>query len=244
MPNLQSPSMNTMKRKSIGDINEHAHKRLAMNPIEPAPMNVAYQRNIQPRPSPNGFAPPSQPSPNTPQASIGRKRGRPSKAEKEAQARANATAPLPLPLAPAPLAPHPAPPPPPPTHDHGHNAAAPTSYRVSSSPVDVKTKKRGPRPPISEKTQPVGHALEANQVHILTEKQRGLPDSPLDHVERVPALANLISGPAGGSRPSESPAVQEVGRRLSQTMGNSTSQAPTAQMDQHARAEPHRPVLF
>lgn len=152
---LQPPAIPPIKRKSLGDLNEPIPKRLAITPIEPAPMAYPRVVNIQPRPSPNGYpAPHPVPSPTVPQTSVGKKRGRPSKADKEAQARANASsAPFPhiLAPAPAPLAPHPAP-----VVSHDYSPSTNASYHVTSGPIDAKSRKTGVRAAsYTDKSQPV-----------------------------------------------------------------------------------------
>src|SRR3569833_59860 len=155
---LQPPIMPPMKRKSPDTLGEPAQKRLAITPVEPQPMNYHHPR-IQPRPlqPQNGYqATPPAASPTVPQASIGRKRGRPSKADKEAQARANAPVSFAHPTTPVPLAPHP---PPPraqmaPT-DFSANPSQPPFYHISPGPGDPKPKKKGGRAPSMGTTQPV-----------------------------------------------------------------------------------------
>ncbi len=151
MAHLQPPVMPPPKRKPDGsDLNEPAHKRPAIGPVDLQPAASYHHARIQPRPSRNGYPVPAPPvpSPTVPQATIGRKRGRPSKADKEAQARANAHNSLSHIL--APLAPHP-----PPSMPRDQSPNAPVLYRVAASPMDPRPRKRGSLPLSADMTQPV-----------------------------------------------------------------------------------------
>ena len=100
-----------LKRKLPGTLREIAPKRQAVETLQPIqPLRpsqpaeslrpVAIPRNIQPRPSANGHVPTPNPTIFAWQATPGRKRGRPSKAEKagkEAQLYASSVANQPQP---------------------------------------------------------------------------------------------------------------------------------------------------
>lgn len=223
MQHLQPPLMPPIKRKSLGDLNEQPPpKRLAIAPIESQP--VPYARNIQPRPSPNGYSgPPPGLSPTTTPGSFQRKRGRPSKAEKQAQM-ANGPATLPPLLAPAP---------PPPVHQppraaHEYSPNPHPAYHMSPGPMDTKSKngKKG-KTPTMEKAQP-----------------RGLPGPPVtEYSERTPTLSNIMSAPIQSPYPRDSPAVHEAGRTLSGTILQPLApRAPQAEMGHHSTDNKHAPV--
>ncbi|KAI6380415.1 hypothetical protein MCOR25_001610 [Pyricularia grisea] len=254
----------TLKRKSIGDLNEHGSKRLATSPIDQStpplppimhapqpqhvhsPLNATRNVSIQPRPASNGYqqSPTAAPPPMTPALpqSIGRKRGRPSKADKEAQARANGSA-APMPGAPLPsLAPHPVSqhlhaPSPPNNSPAGGNTGTQSRYITGHDPYAHSPSSRGPfapnpaedasrgsasvrwRDPMTVASHlPTGEKRDLRAVSDSLVQRASAESRSIERPERSPSVSNLITptddgGGMSGIAGHHSPVAQSVAAR-------------------------------
>lgn len=206
---IQPPTITPLKRKSIGDIGDHAPKKQVLgSPGEASPYaiprNVSTQSpglgqpvNIQPRP--NGFPPPTLP-PNAPITPISqsvvlppRRRGRPPKAETLARQSAPQTAHY-TPISPAPIVPSPI------------QAIAPRpqspgpAYQVwPAAPPDPKSKKKG---------------------------RQTASDKQLPPPETVPRTLQSAPGSETGTRQTVGPSAEYVDWR-ERTSGREPAQRPS-----------------
>ncbi|KAI0399940.1 hypothetical protein F4802DRAFT_528400 [Xylaria palmicola] len=197
---------NIIKRKSLGDLNEHPPKRQAMitTPFEPT---IASVRALQPRPPlGNGYPPMVAPMASTPPVStIGKKRGRPSKADKEAQARAAYTRPTEYPpITPAPPAPHMALSTVPPQREY----ASSPGYEIANTGADQSSKKRS-RPTVIDSPRQAGVSFPLASPASTTGTPRGLPE-PLEQVERANVSPHdNSSAPVDSRSPPLAPLTQQ-----------------------------------
>ncbi|KAK0711482.1 hypothetical protein B0H67DRAFT_291491 [Lasiosphaeris hirsuta] len=163
------PPAISLKRKSVGDLGDHASKKQAVGSPGDSPYAVprtvstqlpgaGQPVNIQPRP--NGY-PLALNAPTTPITPITqnvvlppRRRGRPPKAESQARQSVSQTAHY-QPISPAPIAPSPAPAPAPALAFTPRPHSPAPAYQVwSTTPTEPKSKRKG-RPPASDKPLPL-----------------------------------------------------------------------------------------
>ncbi|KAI8634848.1 hypothetical protein F5Y19DRAFT_127515 [Xylariaceae sp. FL1651] len=164
------------KRKSLGDLIDHPAKRQAITaPYEPP---LAPARALQPRPPPaNGYPPPVPVSAAPAMVTMGKKRGRPSKADKEAQAQARAVYARPTEYTPI----TPAPPPPPAMSQPQREYASSPGYEIASSGVDSKKRSR---PTAMDSPRQASGSFSLASPASTTGTPRALPES-LDQIERA-----------------------------------------------------------
>lgn len=206
------PNLEPKKRKSVGDLSEHAPKRVAsLTPIQyqPRPLPPRPQVQLQPRPQPQLQQAPNasraiqpRPSADTPTEGYSvfqskspsngysvfqsnptaRKRGRPSKAEKEAQARANSNSYATN--TPVPISPKPAIPP--------AVGAVATGYAASGSSHPSPAHRGVPVPAGSRSSR-----VEA--AGVIGEMKHGIPRSYMEQPtsagksEKSPSIGNLVT---------------------------------------------------
>lgn len=273
-----------LKRKSLGDLHEHNSKRLATSPIDQqppplppimhapqplhahSPLNASRNVSIQPRPASNGYqlnSPTTAPQPITPalSQSIGRKRGRPSKADKEAQARASGSA-VPIPGAPLPsLAPHPASqhlhaPSPPNNSPAGPNVSTQSRYISGHDSYAPNQAARGQFTPASaEDTRganvrwrdpmtvashlPTGEKRDLRAVSDSIVQKISVESRTIDRPERSPSVSNLITptddgGGTAGIAGRHSPAIHSVAARHA-IYGNNASSGTQSAAENESR---------
>ncbi|KAK5627929.1 hypothetical protein RRF57_003644 [Xylaria bambusicola] len=202
-PNIAHIGSFSKRKPDSSSLIDHPTKRQAITapPYEPT---FAPARTLQPRPpAPNGYslAMPITSTPTVP--TIGKKRGRPSKADKEAQAQARAAYSRPTeypPITPAP----PAPPPAPPQREY----ASPPGYEIAITGADQSSKKRS-RPTVVDSPRQASGALPLASPASTTGTPRALPET-IEQIERTNMSPRDRSSAAVDSRsPPLAPMIQQ-----------------------------------
>lgn len=238
---FQPPAISPLKRRSFGDIGDHAPKKRALeSPGESSPYALPrsintqspgigqHPVNIQPRP--NGYPPPTL-TPSTPITPIThsvvlppRRRGRPPKAESLARQSASQTY---QPISPAPIAPSPVQP-------IAPRPSSPVSaYQVwSANPQEPKPKKRG-RQSASDKQPPQEAVPRTVQGTPGSEADTRQAAGPLDYHDwrdRPPR--------ADPSQPSPGPAPREQLPPMSSLLSPHRTPLPPFDGSVHGREPP------
>lgn len=245
----QPPNYFGLKRKSIEGSEQSLKRQAIMTPTEPS----QPPRNIQPRPSANGFPPASSTnsSPSVPTGTgtgtatgTGKKRGRPSKADKEAQARAAnlyrtmeyapiTPAPALAPLAPMSITPQ-------------RDYASSPGYEISGGTMEMKVQRGKIR---GNENSPIGSVYPLASPASVSDIPRGAPEpaeqyqqqSPRDYAARQPADPGSASNHSHFKRSSASPALNQA-----QSLPESNTLPPIQASPRHApeqyKPEPPRVI--